>query len=316
MGRLDDLAKTLARYAPQPRLPVPKSSGDGIDVLSVFDGIGAARAALDKADVPVRNYYSSEIDPYASAIVRKNYPDVIELGDIKKLQEPPRGVDLMCGGSPCQDLSRAKLGGGLGLEGDKSSLFWDFVRVRDASQPKNFLFENVVPRGSVDDRDVRTMSNALGVDPVFLDASEFGAMRRPRLFWTDMDIPLHSQSQDLFRNHLLDQVDPKYMISERGVAHMHKPAGQSGRTPFQRHGMYESDPKARTITRSFYKGIPHNAVQLEGGDMRRLAPEEIESLFGFPQGYTSGVSDSRRYMGLGNSWSVPTAAHVLRGLAP
>jgi site-specific DNA-cytosine methylase len=310
MGRLDDLAATISKYAPQPQI----AAKNGIDVLSAFDGIGAARVALDEAGVPVRNYYSSEVDPYAAAIVRKNYPDVIELGDIKQIKTPPKGVDLMCGGSPCQDLSRAKLGGGEGLAGDKSSLFWDFVRVRDAAQPKHFLFENVVPRGSVDDKDVRTISNALGVDPVLLDASEFGAMRRPRLFWTDMDVPLHAQSTDQFRNHLLGEVDPKYIISERGVAHMHRPAGQSGRTPFQRHGMYESDPKARTITRSIYKGIPHNAVQLDGGQMRRLTPQEIESLFGFPANYTEGVSDARRYMGLGNSWSVPTAAHLLRGL--
>lgn len=48
--------------------------------------------------------------------------------------------------------------------------------------------------------------------------------------------------------------------------------------------------------------------------MRRLTPEEVEGFFGYPRGYTSGYPDSARLEMLGNSFSVPTVAHILRSL--
>lgn len=313
MGKIDEIAALAARLGGQAPPPQLK---EGVDVLSLFDGIGAARAALDEAGIPVRNYYSSEINPYSKDILHANYPDVVDLGDVRSLRDPPKNVDLMCGGSPCQDLSRANMNERAGLEGDKSSLFWDFVRVRDEAQPKHFLFENVLPRGSVADKDVRVISDALGVDPVLVDAKDFSAMRRPRLWWTDLDVPLYGGSEATLRNALSADVDPKYFYSERAVQGMHTPKGQSGKTPFDRHGMRIDDPKARTVTASFKRGQPHNSLMLDDGRIRKLTPEEIERLFGFPEGYTSGVSDTRRYEALGNSWSVPAAAHILRGLLP
>ncbi len=305
MGRLDSLGDSV-RQLIRP-----------VNVLSTFDGIGGAHAALDAAGVPVGKRYVSEIDPYASAIVRKNYPDAIELGDIRNVSKEsvPDEIDLMCGGFPCQDLSRGNVGG-KGLKGDRSGLFWDFLRARDEIKPKHFLVENVVPRGSQGDRDVRTISKALGVDPVLLDAADFGPMRRPRLWWTDMPVGMHAQSQASFRDALSPEVDARFYLSDQATDYMNRPAGASGRTHFQRHGYDINDPKARTVPRVIHKGIPYNAVRLDDGTMRRMTPEELERMFGFPEGYTEGVSDSRRYMGLGNSWSVPTAAHLLQGLLP
>lgn len=308
MGKLEKILEAVAAASPRPQY--------GADVLSLFDGIGGARVALDQAGVPVRNYYASEINPYAMSVVRRNYPDVIDVGDVRQLTDPPKGVDLMCGGSPCQDLSRANMGDRAGLAGDKSSLFWEFVRVRDAAQPKHVLFENVLPRGSMDDRDVRTISNALGLDPVLLDAKDFGPMRRPRLWWTDLPIPMYGGNESALRSVLQPQVDPRYFYSERAIRGMHTPKGQSGRTPFERHGMHVDDPKARTVTASFKRGQPHNSLMMDDGSIRKFTPEEIERMFGFPEGYTSGVSDTRRYEGLGNSWSPRTAAHILQGLVP
>lgn len=303
VGKLDQLGDAVRKLI-QP-----------VNVLSAFDGIGGAHAALDRAGVPVGRRYVSEIDPYAASVVRKNYPDAIEVGDIRNVSKAtvPDEIDLMCGGFPCQDLSRGNVAG-KGLEGDRSGLFWEFVRARDEIKPKHFLVENVVPRGQQGERDVRTISSALGVDPVFLDAEDFGPMKRPRLWWTDLPVGMHSQSTAVFRDALSPQVDARYLLSDAAREYMLRPAGKSGRTHFQRHGYDINDPKARTVPRVIHKGIPYNAVRLDDGSMRKLTPEELESMFGFPEGYTSGLSDSRRYMGLGNSWSVPTATHILRGL--
>lgn len=313
MGKLDRLNEVVSRLGQE----ATPSRLQGVNVLSAFDGIGAARAALNQAGVPVGRYYASEIDPYAAAITRRNHPDVVELGDIRGVskQSVPDDIDLMCGGFPCQDLSRANVEG-IGVAGDRSGLVREFVRVRDAVKPKHILVENVVPTGRRAEQDVREVSQMLGMDPILLDAADFGPMRRPRLWWTDLPVAPHAQSTSLFRDALSPEVDARYLLSGRAQDYMLRPAGKSGRTHFQRHGFDINDHKARTVPRVIHKGVPYNAVRLDDGSMRKLTPEELERMFGLAEGYTSGVSDVRRYMGLGNSWSVPTAAHILRGLLP
>ena len=94
-----------------------------MNVLSLFDGISCARIALDNLDINIEKYYASEIDKHAINVSKSNYPDIIHLGDIKdvKAKDLPK-IDLLIGGSPCQDLSNAQKG--LGLKGSKSSLFY------------------------------------------------------------------------------------------------------------------------------------------------------------------------------------------------
>src|SRR3990167_11358488 len=95
-----------------------------MNVLSLFDGISCARVALGKAGIKVEKYYASEIDKYAIQISQKNYPDTIQLGDVKYIGRgvcfkcnfvydfgcecKNQQIDLMILGSPCQDLSIAK----------------------------------------------------------------------------------------------------------------------------------------------------------------------------------------------------------------
>jgi site-specific DNA-cytosine methylase len=56
-----------------------------MNVLSLFDGISCAMVALERAGIKVDNYYASEINKYALQVSQKNYPDIIQLGDITKL---------------------------------------------------------------------------------------------------------------------------------------------------------------------------------------------------------------------------------------
>ena len=59
----------------------------GLNVLSLFDGISAGMLALERAGIKVDNYYASEIDKYAIQISKKNYPNIIQLGDINNWKE-------------------------------------------------------------------------------------------------------------------------------------------------------------------------------------------------------------------------------------
>lgn len=114
---------------------------------SLFDGLGGWQlAALHNGIRPV---WSSEIEAFPMAITKKHFPDTLQLGDITKLDGaalPP--VDIICAGSPCQDLSVA--GKRKGLEGERSRLFRKAIDIvsgmREATNgeyPKIFIWENV-----------------------------------------------------------------------------------------------------------------------------------------------------------------------------
>jgi len=59
----------------------------GINVLSLFDGISCGRLALERTGINVDNYFASEIDKYAIQVAQKNYPDTIQLGDVKNIKK-------------------------------------------------------------------------------------------------------------------------------------------------------------------------------------------------------------------------------------
>jgi DNA (cytosine-5)-methyltransferase 1 len=86
--------------------------------------------------------WQSEIDEYASAVLRKHWPDVPNHGDVRSIRagvvEP---VDVICGGFPCQDISYA--GYGAGLDGERSGLWWEFDRVIGELGPQLVVVENV-----------------------------------------------------------------------------------------------------------------------------------------------------------------------------
>jgi DNA-cytosine methyltransferase len=111
-------------------------------ILSLFDGISVAQQALKELGVEP-TYYASEIDKYAIQITQKNFPNTIQVGSVTELKgDDFTDIDLMIGGSPCQDLSIAKKNR-KGLDGERSGLFWEYVRILKEIKPKYFVLENV-----------------------------------------------------------------------------------------------------------------------------------------------------------------------------
>jgi site-specific DNA-cytosine methylase len=92
--------------------------------LSLFDGISSGQIALERAGIKINNYYASEIDEYSISITMKNYPNTIQVGNVLELTETEINklpiIDLLIGGSPCQDLSSSNVGSREGLKGEKS----------------------------------------------------------------------------------------------------------------------------------------------------------------------------------------------------
>lgn len=180
-----------------------------MNVLSLFDGISCARVALDRAGVAVKTYSACEIDPKAIAISQAHYPDIVRLGDVRSVVSLPEPIDLLIGGSPCQDLSVAKTNR-QGLAGARSSLFWEYVRLWKLTQPTWFILENVA---SMSKADRAIITETLGVEPVLIDASLVSAQSRKRLFWTNLPVSQPADRGIVLRDILEPDVDASYDVS-------------------------------------------------------------------------------------------------------
>lgn len=108
--------------------------------LDLFSGYGGFSIPASKYGIETINF--SEIDKYATAVLKYRFPDIKNLGDITKIKgEDLPTIDIITGGSPCQDLSVA--GKGAGLDGGRSGLFFCFINLIKEKQPMYFVWENV-----------------------------------------------------------------------------------------------------------------------------------------------------------------------------
>lgn len=181
-----------------------------INVLSLFDGISCGRIALERANIKINKYYASEINEYSIKIAKKNYPDTIEIGDVRDLtaDQIQEEIDLMIGGSPCQSFSFVGHMDGMTTteNGERkeiltleeylnakengfrfngySYLFWEYVRLLKEIRPRYFLLENV----NMSKHWEKVITNALGVEPIRINSSLFSAQNRNRLYWTNLSI--------------------------------------------------------------------------------------------------------------------------------
>ncbi len=108
--------------------------------MSLFSGCGGIDLALRQAGLAC--VAQSEIDRDASAVLRRHFPDVPNLGDVRGVDGRRfSGIDLIAGGFPCQDVSVA--GDRAGLACERSGLWREFQRVISEARPSWVLIENV-----------------------------------------------------------------------------------------------------------------------------------------------------------------------------
>ena len=158
-----------------------------MNVLSLFDGISCGMVALERVGIKVDKYYASEIDKNAIKISKKNYPDIIQLGDVIKWREWDinwESIDLLIGGRPFQGFSFA--GKQLNFEDTRSKLFFEFVDILNHVKKNNsnvkFLLENVKMKKEYCD----VISKYLNVLPIEINSNLVSAQNRKRLYWTNI----------------------------------------------------------------------------------------------------------------------------------
>lgn len=153
-----------------------------LNVLSLFDGMSCGQIALNRAGIKYDKYFASEIKENAIKVTQHNYPDTIQLGDVRdvKASDLPK-IDLLIGGSPCQDLSQANKSR-TGLDGLKSGLFFEYYRLFKELSPTYFLLENV----SMSDKDYMLISDMMGTEPIRINSELVSAQLRDRSYWTNI----------------------------------------------------------------------------------------------------------------------------------
>lgn len=271
-------------------------------VISLFDGISCAYVALQKSDIPITSYTAYEIDKYAIMISKKNHPTIDHKGDVKNLKEVVE-CDILIGGSPCTDLSVAKKNR-KGLEGEHSSLFWEYIRIKNLLKPKWFILENVASMSKTDKDEI---TKAMGVEPIMICASLVSAQRRKRYFWTNIPVTLPSDKGILLKNILENTVDQKYYIKQTKEELGDKVKSQAYR-------VYGTDGKSVCLGANGGGVGAKTGLYMYENRIRRLTPLECERLQGLPDGYTAHVSDTQRYKGCGNAFNCDVVAHILRGI--
>jgi DNA (cytosine-5)-methyltransferase 1 len=106
-------------------------------VLDLFSGIGGFSLGLERAGM--RTVAFCEIDPYCQRVLRKHWPDIPVHDDVRTFGGV--AAEVICGGFPCQDISRA--GKRAGINGERSGLWYEFRRLIGEVRPRYVIVENV-----------------------------------------------------------------------------------------------------------------------------------------------------------------------------
>ena len=251
-----------------------------MNVLSLFDGMSCGMIALDRLGIKVDNYYASEIDKYAMQVSAANYPEIIQVGDITKLDLStlPK-IDLVMGGSPCQGFSFA--GKQLAFDDPRSALFFEFVKCVEALKPKYFLLENVKMKKEYLD----IISEYMGVEPIFIQSSLVSAQSRQRYYWTN--IPGIEQPEErgiVLRDILEDQVGSEHYVGDN-MQKNYKGGNQlNPNYKSQANTIHNEDKKSGTIcagTHGYangYVGDKHKPVKHTERNARHLKQLDEKSL--------------------------------------
>lgn len=274
-----------------------------INHLDLFSGIGGFHLGFERAGFKINSFFS-EIDKHAIAVYKHKFPKSTYVGSVTNVRggDLPR-IDLITFGSPCQDFSLA--GKRKGMEGERSSLILEAIRLIGECRPRVFVWENV--KG--------TFSSNNGEDFAAI-LQEFANIGGYRLEWqllnTSWFLP-----QNRERIYLVGySTTPKR--GWRGVFPI--------RSNYQENDELQGQ-NCKTLTCRYIADSNGSFVIINQfpTQIRRLTPIECERLQGFPDDHTSlgnydgevkPMSNTQRYKQCGNAVTVDVVEAVAKKCIP
>ena len=312
---------------------------EGINVLSLFDGHSTGMLALIDANIKVNKYYASEIEENAIKISKKNFPEIIHLGNINKidLTKLPK-IDLILLGSPCQGFSRQ--GKGLNFKDPRSKLFFvandiiHWIKINNNPNVK-FLMENVEMKKEWEN----VISDKLGVKCISINSKLLSAQNRPRLYWSSEKIKLPQIKEQIclldiidknidtsnyieYKGLLLDSTISKQQMELIDVVNGEVRIKQAVKKGYiiakNGDGINLSFPTSKTRRG---RVIKQKSNTLDTGCVgwvyynniiRPFTIEELERLQTLPIGYTEGIDETDRKKLIGNGWTKNVISFILK----
>jgi len=266
--------------------------------LDLFSGAGGFTLGLKQAGFSIKKTYFSEIDKHAIANYKQNFKDAEYIGSVSNVRgrDLPK-IDIITFGSPCQDFSLA--GKRKGMEGDRSSLILEAIRLIEECRPRFFIWENVKGTFSSNNREdfaaiLQAFTNIGGyrLEWQLLNTKRFLPQNRERIYL--VGYTGEKRGGKIFpipeSNRSIDELQRQ----QANICTLTTRYGANG------NGSYIAE-------REF------DAQEVIGDRIRRLTPIECERLQGFPDNWTrSGNYDgeikltpeSQRYKLMGNAVTV------------
>ena len=292
----------------------------GMNVGTIFSGIGAPETALQLAGIRHRNVFACDKNPFCKTTYNMNHPALEWYDDVRDIDgtEYKGTIDLLIGGPPCQAFSMA--GRRKGLDDPNGRMLFEYVRVLEESRPPMFLFENVQGLLSMDDGAVfahlLSEFKRLGyaITYAILNAADYTIPQsRRRVFIVGFKsdglssqfvfpkpVPLKLKLRDL----LQVDVDARYLLSDTEIRHV-----TSEKQISKRYTQIDGDV-ALCLTRRYKDSWVGDYITSPRG-LRRLTPRECMRLMGFPDDFEIPVSDAQAYRQAGNSMVVNVISAII-----
>ena len=304
---------------------------DGINVLSLFDGIGTGQLALKHLGFKINNVVAYEIGGLPKSIAVRHFPDTNYRGDVRdfNVKDFDFKFDLVMGGSSCQNMSNA-MANREGIVGSKSSIFFEFVRILKSVRPKYFLFENV---GSMSKDDEVIINQMLGCEPIKINSKDYSPALRNRYYWTN----IKQENNNTFKNDInINDILEDGWYSDRSKARallasdsrpltspikmMHRYINKGFTTI-----VFRNDSIANILINHFkthYKGLTAKELDeyenhpefYNNENIRYLNQRELESCMTIPHGYTDELTRNKSAHVLGNGWTCLVIMKLLDGM--
>ena len=325
-----------------------QTNQEGINVLSLFDGISCAKLALEKAGIKINKYYSSEICPHALAIQNHHYSgdtNYIQLGDVCKIDglSFPDEIDLVVQGPPCTQLTSVNSKDRSGLEGPDSRLFYESLRIlkelksnRHLNKRLYFLMENVWSMNKKDKDEITKELISIFKDTklVMINSADVAPANRRRLYWTNIPNvgvpePKEIKYKDIVVNGYVDREKANVLLGSNitltnGIFRYYKM--NIGNLIYKDREFAELSTEEKLLAYPFilhksgYEGKPRSGFgeyDFPNGCYRLPSVLESERLMTIPDGYVSSVSTvskTNKLKAIGLAMTVDVIARLVANL--
>lgn len=291
-------------------------------VLSLFDGMSCGRIALDRVGITPSKYFASEIDKNAIKVSKDNWRDITYIGDVTKVSyengilhtengDFETKIDLLIGGSPCQDFSslKALAGNGVqGLLGEKSGLFYEYLRIKKEIGKCDWLLENVKMKGD----SKKELDGFIGSVGVLINSSLVSYQKRARYYWSSLPLFLPKDKNINFQNYKQNINLDEYIVNKT-KSRIKMWSDGEGRNSQGACANVTSLDKIYCLTTKQDR-CPNSGLVAYKDFCRYLTRAELEGAQTVPLGYTKCLSYGQASAVLGNGWTIDVIAHIFKSL--